>query len=712
MNAVAIIQTFLGFGIAFVLLPWLILPTPKSARNTLDVFVINFLRWIAIVVVVTQVLAALRLYETTTLIILSVIACYWFKLRPMGVDRQWFSGLGERISVRAANFGDRFESGEAQVSSRTRASKKTATAERGVDSDKPSRRDSLPSVLFMLILIVPLVIVLGISYYLRVKVPAAHVSLSPSDNYTILTWTKLLEQNQIYTEGIYPHGVHAIMALWHKFSLGLDMADLIRFSGPLMTLFIPTGALFTVLRLTRNPGAAVFAASIFGIFGSRAEFLVPWARQSAPLPQELSLGIAMITLAFVAMAVTSRHKGHLWTVGAGCFAMAMIHPLPLFVFFAAGGALAIGTGIFAKGGMPAAMQTIGAMLLGGLAGHIYIPLGLLFGKALFAGIRDLLPFVGTAGAADAAAEQSVVQEFGQNAISVGSFIGALFGFFGGFVMLATKRRSTGAMMIGLSATAVVLVVLFDTSLLGIPAFYAMRIVWIVGPALALGYGVGLAGILSVVPMRVGIARVAISVAVAVLAIFVFSARFPIDSDAGSALRVDTDYEAISVETRKIMRSSENFTYTVVGIPEQGQRVLGDGFFVELWVFARDIRTQDAARPGYELPIPAEDVYITIEKDPLIGLDLSEGANNPTNEYYRTEVKRGRIMAIVYEWAEIYRRYHSDMSIHYDDSNVRIYGIHRTADFKLADESSQFKRYKYEEDVLFNSGPTIEQVLDG
>lgn len=708
MNSVEIIKTFAGFGIAFVLLPWLILPTPKSARNTLDVLVINFLRWIAIVVVVTQILAALRLYETTTLIILSVIACYWFKLRPMGVDREWFSGLGERISVRAANFGDRFESGEVQVSSRTRASKKTAKAER--DPDKLSRRDSLPSVMFMLVLIIPLVIVLGISYYLRVKVPAAHVSLSPSDNYTILTWTKLLEQNQIYTEGIYPHGVHAILALWHKFSLGLDTADLIRFSGPLMTLLIPIGALFTTLRLTRNPGAAVFAASIFGIFGSRAEFLVPWARQSAPLPQELSLGIAMITLAFVAMAVTSRHKGHLWTVGAGCFAMAMIHPLPLFVFFAAGGALAIGTGIFVKGGMPAAMRTIGAMLLGGLAGHIYIPLGLLFGKELFAGIRDLLPFVGTASATDAAAEQSAVQEFGQNAISVGAFIGALFGFFGGFVMLATKRRSTGAMMIGLSASAVVLVALFDTRLLGLPAFYAIRIAWIVGPTLALGYGVGLAGILSVVPMRVGIARAAISMAVAVLAIFVFAARFPIHADAGSALRVDTDYEAISVETRKIMRSSENFTYTVVGIPEQRQRVLGDGFFVELWVFARDVRAQDAVRPGYELPIPTEDVYITVEKHPLIALDLSEGANNPTNEYYRTEVKRGRIMAITYEWAETYRRYHSDMTIHYDDSNIRIYRIHRTADFKLADESSAFKDYSYEQGELFNSGPTIEQVL--
>ncbi len=98
---------------------------------------------------------------------------------------------------------------------------------------------------------------------------------------------------------------------------------------------------------------------------------------------------------------------------------------------------------------------------------------------------------------------------------------------------------------------------------------------------------------------------------------------------------------------------------MVGIPEQRQRILGDGFFVELWVFARDARVQEAMRPGYELPIATEDVYITVEKDAFPALILEP--TNPTNEYYRNEVKRGRIMAIVYEWCETYRRYHDDMS---------------------------------------------------
>ncbi len=68
------------------------------------------------------------------------------------------------------------------------------------------------------------------------------------------------------------------------------------------------------------------------------------------------------------------------------------------------------------------------------------------------------------------------------------------------------------------------------------------------------------------------------------------------------------------------------------------------------------------------------------------------------------------MAIAYEWCESYRRYHDDMSVYYDDENVRIYQIHRNADFRLADQSLQFKDYEYDQGELFNSGPTIEQVL--
>lgn len=701
MNAISIIQTFIGFGIAFVLLPWLILPTPKSARNTLDVLVINFIRWLAIVIVVTHVLVVFHLYETTALAILALIAVYFFKLRPKGIDKGWFADLGDRASVRLANFGDRFERGEVQVARPGSLRRSRAQDDGDDEAPEPRKRESIPNILVMFILMIPLLIVLGVAFYLRVKTPAAHVSLSPSDNYTIMTWTKLLEQNIIFPDGIYPEGIHAMLALWHKFSLGLDMSELVRFAGPVVAMLIPVGTLYAVLRLTRNPGAAVFAAAVFGIFGARPEFIVPFYRASAALPQELSLSIALLTLTFVGMAVTTREKGHLWTVGAGTLAMAMIHALPLFFFLALGGVLAVVAGAIAKNGMGSAIKVIAVMAGAALIGHLYIPIGMLFGKELFGGLNDAFGGDSSRILVD---EQDVAVYIGQNALSIGALIGALFGFFGGAILLATKRRTTGATMIGLSAVAVVLFLMFDTSQFGLDPFFAVRLAWIVGPALALGYGVGLAGILAVIPTRLGIGRAAVSMVLAVLAILVFGARFPAPAYSH---REPTDFESMSRQTQKIQNSSENFTYTIVGIPEQRQRILGQGFFVELWVFARDVRPQDAARPGYELPIPTQDVYITIEKEPFDALPLPP--STPTDEYYHDPVKRGRIMAIAYQWAETYRQYHDDMTVYYDDQDIRIYRIHRTADFRLADESEQFKDYEWHPNRLFNSGPTIQEL---
>ncbi len=259
--------------------------------------VINFIRWLAIVIVVTQVLAALRLYETLTLVILALIAVYFFKLRPSGVDRNWFSDFGDRISVRARRDRRQVRTWRGSGCGTQPSERADAMSLRTARSRR-SRR-VLRVCCSCSFLVVPFVIVLAITYYLRVKTPAAHVSLSPSDSYTFMTWTKLLETNQLFPDGIYPAGVSALLALWHKFSLGLDVADLIRFGGPLMTTLIPVGAMYAVLRITKNAGAAVFAASIFGIFGARLEFVVPFSRESAPLPQEFSLAVGLLTLAFV-----------------------------------------------------------------------------------------------------------------------------------------------------------------------------------------------------------------------------------------------------------------------------------------------------------------------------------------------------------------------------------------------------------------------------
>ncbi len=163
---------------------------------------------------------------------------------------------------------------------------------------------------------------------------------------------------------------------------------------------------------------------------------------------------------------------------------------------------AVATGIFTKDGMLAAAKVIGVVILAAL-------MATSISRSPFCSERPSSPVSdravavhrGSLTASDAPSAVRFKEGMGQNAISIGSLIGAFFGFFGGFVMLATNRRASGAATIGLSAVAVLVVVLFDTSILGLDPFYAIRLAWIIGPMLALGYGVGLAGVLAVVPMR-------------------------------------------------------------------------------------------------------------------------------------------------------------------------------------------------------------------
>ncbi len=78
----------------------------------------------------------------------------------------------------------------------------------------------------------------------------------------------------------------------------------------MLTTLIPVGAM---TRYSESPAtqAQPFRRRDLRSVRPAREFMVPFSRQSAPLPQEFSLGIGLLTLAFVAMAVTTREKGHL-----------------------------------------------------------------------------------------------------------------------------------------------------------------------------------------------------------------------------------------------------------------------------------------------------------------------------------------------------------------------------------------------------------------
>lgn len=724
MNTIRLISVVVAFGVAFILLPWIILPKPSGARTVLDHLTANFIRWIAVVIVATHILVVFRLYETLMIAALCLIAFWYFKMRPNGWNRDKVRATWNHFTLRLVAVGDAAERGEVRM---RRNSQKRSEPVQTVDVTTPEqdnagstklRRGSRLIALFLLV--VPVILVLAWSFWLRVEGNLNELALSPPDAYVHMTWAKGLTANQIYVDGIYPYGMPSIMAFTSKFAFQASMLDVARFLGPIVGTLIVYGIFYTALRLTSNPGAAIFAAGLFGFLGTRPEWHEPWYRQIGPLPQEMALAIAVIALPFGALAVLHRDKGHLITIACASVAIGLTHPVPLPFFI---GLTAVGAFMAAilSGGFKFAIGATLTAAVAGIAAFIYIPLARLAGVGLFGPINNTNPFA-QQGEETSNGANLVYGDLGYNPIARLAIICVIIGIVAGVVLLFSRStRSKGVLMLSLCAISAAILVLYDVRVLGLDDFYANRSAQIVGPLLTLAFACGLGALTVLLPRK----QFLLGTAIAIVAGFVALAAFAENYPARARERVNILYESTARVTDEIANDYERFTYTIVGTPQQRQQILGDGWFIEGWVFARDASLRSARDPGYQmnarqgiprgardvgdiLAIPTQDVFIFVEKEVYPVPELAP--DGPTEEYYFNREKRGRIFTRMYTWSELYMRYHTDMSVYYEDEDIKVYRISRTPDVDGAEDTPEFKDYLWRPGELFNTGPTSPEEV--
>ncbi len=741
-NGLAFTLVLASFLLGFVVLPALILPKPKSARNRLDEIVINFIRWMAVVLVVTHLLAAMRLYETVTLVGIALVALYFTRFRRAGFNLgNTFSvvhlaaakavSTHDERSTRSPDASARWdddarELGAIGVMPRKRFRKRSGTimweepAAGGGETDRfrpapkppkpPRQRIKLSSLPFVLLFTVPVIFVLLQSFWLRLQIVLANDAMVVPDAYVHMTWAKGLAVNNLWPDGIYPMGMPSVISYVGKLSVIVDTAQVTRFLGPIVGMLMVFGIFYATLRLTRNAGAAVLAAGAFGLFGTRPEWHEPFNRQLGPLPQELAIALTFLAIPFAVWAVSQKDYGHLLTLGCVGVALALMHPVPIPVFLAFAGVAAVATALVMGGGRSKWAIGVSASLVAGvLVGMLYIPLGLISGNEFYGGLTNFNP-VQTAAEKKAEEENELANDpddtgaypdEGQNGITRLAMLGVLFGLVGGaWLVFVKKARAFGAQIIALACLGVVILLFYDASWLPLDTFYSKRLEYSASPWVALLLGLLIAGGAAFIPRRMARFSMGITLLVGCIGLALFGRAFPPTKQWVSYI----EYSTMVTQTQLIKDSTERFTYTMVGIPEQRQRLMGSSYFVDLWVFARDIRLHDARDPAYQLPIPTERIFISVEKEPFPGFPLP--AASATDEYYRDDAKRGRIMAITARWAETYRRYHDDMTIFYDDANIRIYEIRMTPDIRAADASPQFKDYEWHRGELFNDGPAV------
>ncbi|MGH3443355.1 MAG: hypothetical protein ACRDUY_15195, partial [Nitriliruptorales bacterium] len=347
---------------------------------------------------------------------------------------------------------------------------------------------------------------------------------------------------------------------------------------------------------------------------------------------------------------------------------------------------------------------------GMVAGFAVVPLAQSLGREAYLGYgageaaADL-----AASASTAEINQEIIEWFetldalGHNPLSTLAGISVLLGVVAAVTLFLLRRdRTLTAQLLGLTAAAGLLVALFDLKPFAfrVETFYLVRLANLLGALLALSFGAGLGWLGALLPRTRLFSGVAAMLVVGVVALGGFGWRFPAVAGSDAEEREQLVYESAARVVLDIKATEEAGSYTVVGTPAERQFLAGQGFFIELWVFARDI----VDIPANEvIPIPTATTYIFVEKVPFPVREIT--ARGPTEEYYFDRGKRGRIMTRVYDWARSYRAAHSTFEVYHEDDELVVFVLRRNPAISVDPNAEEFTDYRWRPGELYTEGPT-------
>lgn len=169
------------------------------------------------------------------------------------------------------------------------------------------------------------VVIVGVSVYVRFYDSFVHAAPAMSDSYVTLAWMKYIDERILFHDGIYPQGFHIYLDLLYKYAT-IDPLYVLKYTGPFNMICLLFGMYFATARITGNRWAGLTSMLIFGI----VEQIYPsdeWIRQAATNSQEFAFVFIIPTLYFVYKYLRDGEKDDLWTAGAGCSVVGLVHSL-------------------------------------------------------------------------------------------------------------------------------------------------------------------------------------------------------------------------------------------------------------------------------------------------------------------------------------------------------------------------------------------------
>ncbi|HEX9767292.1 MAG TPA: hypothetical protein VGA36_11065, partial [Nitriliruptorales bacterium] len=506
------------------------------------------------------------------------------------------------------------------------------------------------------------------SLAIRIAFPLTHAAFVPSDSYVHLVWTKYLSMGVLYGGGVYPHGLHSILAVVEKLSPATN-SETLRFAGP----FLNTLGIFMVfavaLRATRHAGASLVAAAVVGLLGTRPEVGLLDFRQVGALPQELAALLAIAGLYCALEYVARPTRSRLWILGLTAFAVAATHPVGSMLLAVITICLALAMWV-KKRKLSSALRVAFAMGIGTVVGNLYIPLGLLLRGYMYQAVRKVNP-VGNYQNANPIDVIPVTRNMLGPLALLGAIVGVAFA-----IRLILRGRPHGAPALMLSGIVLMCAGVQMTGDRILDNWYALRWTELVLTLMPMGIALGLAPLGALWAKRALMLRAGASASVGLVLVALMVVALPPQIARPEAFAVE--HESAAEALTEIMSSSERLGYTVVGPPAWYSRVLGSGYHIQLTDFV-DLHPSQAVDPSFLLPIPSKHVYVLTETQPFQVI----GGGPGHRDVYLDPERRARIMGEADEWMQTYARFHDGVTIVREDDKIRIWRVEQAADPEYA-----------------------------
>ncbi|OPY55719.1 MAG: hypothetical protein A4E55_02452 [Pelotomaculum sp. PtaU1.Bin035] len=522
------------------------------------------------------------------------------------------------------------------------------------------------------------VIILVAAAVIRFNHSIIHAYYGAADPYVHLIWIKYLGLNQIYRDGIYPYGYHAVLSAFSKLFF-LDPYFVVRFVGPLAGFFLLLSVYYFALRNFKSPHAALIAIFIYGIIVDD-RFPSHILRQSNALSQEYATIFLLPGIHFFNLYMKNASKRYL-KLSAACLALTLlIHPY-VTVFLLLGYSIIflcypkniLNTKFF--------FRSVFVMLLSSLAGILPIIIGVITGKKFHDSsinyiernvqiIQDKTNFA-----------TNSIKIFSENnpyllAILICFTIILLYELL--LVVRKINRRVDRAYLF-CALISLISYLQYRAAELGLPVImnpYRTEVFLTLFAALTY------AGTLDIINSMTKIKTNTpydIKLAVTLATMITMLIFIPLKIPEGNCYEYDEAVQAY-LEIKSIYPI---FNWTIVAPVEQYQQTLGQGWHYDLIEFVKKIPTADK-EGDKSFSIPTDYIFIFTEKIPLGSnktiemvdrkTKIPETKGPETEFYYRDVVNRTIIEARAYYWAEEYMKKNNNMKVFFDGQYMKIFLI--------------------------------------